>query len=120
MESITLELNSEERIHLSRALQMIPAPSTRQKMADLQALQDQIDLSDEERQAIEFKTVEGPSPSASCDRVKARALVKDITLSPWNRGRIACFLLLSELNDDLGRDYVTLFDKFCGTQTKEQ
>ena len=112
MDDTQVELNAEERIFLSRALQMMAAPRTRTKLADLEGLQAEIDLSDEDKETIEFKSVEGPAPTASFDRPKARDLIKEITMTAWNHERIACFLRLSELNDDLTRDYVSLYDKF--------
>ena len=112
MDDTQVTLNAEERIYLSRALQMMAAPRTRAKLADLEGLQAEIDLSDEDKEAIEFKSVAGPAPTMSFDRPKARDLIKAITMTAWNQERIACFLRLSELNDDLTRDYVSLYDKF--------
>ena len=114
-----VELSVFERMLIIGVFSEFNSSMRFQKAEDKKAIISLLEITEEEKEKIDYVVKEGAVNQVKFDIPKAEEIIKEYTIAGWTLDLIQTWLHYSELLDDIKSSHCSLYSKFCLKQKKE-
>lgn len=106
-------LNAVERVLLQKLFTDFRSPMSVEKIALKKGIMECLELSEEEKKAVDYAFQEATINQIKFDSKKATDLKVEFDIGGWQLDIIKTWLHYSDLLDDMQESHFTLYEKFC-------
>ncbi len=107
-----VELNIIERMLVEKFFAGLQGSMSVEKIQLKDGVIDQMRITDEEKEQIDWQVSEGPARQVGFDAQKAQGIINEYELTDWCAKLIRVWLTYSSLLDDMQASHYTLYSKF--------